>query len=118
MFLTGLSTAIQKSLGIPIHSSPSAGSQTSIPQTRRAHCNLSRLGREIVLAESKFPYPRGDICILTIPSMAYHEMRLILSKVLFHFDLKLLPESENWADQKTFSLWQKGELMCSLSAAR
>jgi hypothetical protein len=45
-------------------------------------------------------------------SMAYHEMRLILTKVLYNFDLELLPESANWiADQKVYSLWQKTPLM-------
>lgn len=46
--------------------------------------------------------------------MAYHEMRLIITKVLFNFDLRLCPESENWADQKTFTLWEKHPLMVRL----
>jgi len=48
-------------------------------------------------------------------NLAYHEMRLILSKVLWHFDLELCPESENWADQKIYILWDKRPLMCRLS---
>ncbi|RYO79135.1 hypothetical protein DL764_010045 [Monosporascus ibericus] len=45
-------------------------------------------------------------------SMAWHEMRLLLSKVLFNFDLQLCDESRDWADQKVYILWQKKPLMC------
>ncbi|KAF2432400.1 cytochrome P450 [Tothia fuscella] len=47
-------------------------------------------------------------------NLAYHQMRVILAKTLWHFDLSLCSESENWADQKTFILWSKGPLMCKL----
>jgi cytochrome P450 len=47
-------------------------------------------------------------------SLAYHEMRLIMAKVLYAFDFELAPESENWKDQKTFILWQKKPLICKL----
>ncbi|KAK0647791.1 Averantin hydroxylase [Lasiodiplodia hormozganensis] len=43
-------------------------------------------------------------------NLAYHEMRIILAKVLWHFDLQLCAESNNWADQKTYGLWEKPEL--------
>lgn len=33
-------------------------------------------------------------------SLAYAEMRLILTRVLWNFDLELQAESKNWADQK------------------
>lgn len=50
--------------------------------------------------------------------MAYHEMRLIITKVLFNFDMELCPESETWADQKTFLLWEKHPLMVRLKDVR
>ncbi|KAH6875620.1 cytochrome P450 [Alternaria rosae] len=51
-------------------------------------------------------------------NMALHEMRLILSKVLFNFDLELLPECRNWiADQKIYSLWEKTPLMVRIKDA-
>lgn len=50
--------------------------------------------------------------------MAYHEMRLIISKVLFQFDLQLCPESEDWADQRSFVLWEKQPLMVTLKDVR
>jgi hypothetical protein len=46
--------------------------------------------------------------------MAYHEMRLIITKVLFNFDMQLCPESQDWADQKMFTLWEKPPLMVKL----
>lgn len=53
--------------------------------------------------------------LLTLYSMAYHEMRLIIAKVLYQFDLELCPESRNWQDQDTHVLWQKKPLMCKLT---
>ncbi|RAH71874.1 cytochrome P450 [Aspergillus aculeatinus CBS 121060] len=47
-------------------------------------------------------------------NLAYHEMRIILAKVLYHFDLSLAPESMNWDKQKVFSLWEKKPLMVKL----
>lgn len=39
-------------------------------------------------------------------------MRIIMAKVLWHFDLELCEQSDRWADQKVFNLWQKPELWC------
>ncbi|KAF2024039.1 cytochrome P450 [Setomelanomma holmii] len=49
-------------------------------------------------------------------NMAYHEMRLIMAKVFYAFDFELAPESQNWADQNTYILWEKKPLMCKLKA--
>lgn len=49
-------------------------------------------------------------------SLAYHEMRLIMAKVLYAFDFELGAESEGWMDQDTYILWQKKPLMCKLRA--
>jgi hypothetical protein len=50
--------------------------------------------------------------------MAYHEMRLLLSKVLFNFDLELCPGMEDWIDkQKVYTLWQKTPLMVNVKTA-
>lgn len=44
-------------------------------------------------------------------SLAYAEMRLILSRLLWNFDLELQQDSTDWiARQKTYMLWQKGPL--------
>ncbi|OCK77527.1 cytochrome P450 [Lepidopterella palustris CBS 459.81] len=49
-------------------------------------------------------------------NMAYHEMRLILSKILFNFDLQLCEESEGWTNQECWTLWEKHPLMVKLTA--
>lgn len=44
-------------------------------------------------------------------NLAYHELRLILTKILWNFDLKIEPGYEDWlATQRTFQLWEKPEL--------
>ncbi|KXJ84874.1 cytochrome P450 [Microdochium bolleyi] len=48
-------------------------------------------------------------------NLAYAEMRLILTRLLYSFDLELLPQSSNWSDQKMFLLWDKGEMMVKLT---
>lgn len=50
-------------------------------------------------------------------NMAMHEMRLIISKVLYNFDLKLSDPSALWTDQKAFVLWEKKPLMCQIEEA-
>lgn len=42
-------------------------------------------------------------------------MRLILARLLWNFDLELMPESRNWADQKIYTLWQKGAINVKLT---
>lgn len=48
--------------------------------------------------------------------MAYHEMRLVLAKVLFNFDLELRPESADWLNQRSFTLWEKQSLIVKVKA--
>jgi len=44
-------------------------------------------------------------------NLAYSEMRLILARVLWNFDFKLAPDSEDWVKkQQVFVLWEKGPL--------
>lgn len=48
-------------------------------------------------------------------NLAYAEMRLILAKVLYKFDLELVDKEHDWfAEQKCFTLWEKGSLMVNL----
>ena len=55
--------------------------------------------------------PRG--CIGR--SLAYAEMRIILARVLFEFDLELMESSKSWLeDLENFTLWQKDPLMVKL----
>lgn len=52
--------------------------------------------------------------VLFSHSLAYCEIRLILCKLLYHFNLRLCPESSKWADQKVYFLWDKPALMVTL----
>ncbi|KAL2815736.1 cytochrome P450 [Aspergillus granulosus] len=47
-------------------------------------------------------------------NLAYSELRMILAKVLFYFDLSLAPVSVGWDKQRTFFLWEKNPLMVHL----
>ncbi|KAF2205995.1 cytochrome P450 monooxygenase-like protein [Delitschia confertaspora ATCC 74209] len=47
-------------------------------------------------------------------NMAYHELRLIIAKVLYNFDLELCLEGSNWLDQPVYILWEKKPLMVKL----
>ncbi|KAF5002153.1 hypothetical protein FDECE_10715 [Fusarium decemcellulare] len=48
-------------------------------------------------------------------NLAYVEMRVILARLIWNFDLILEPESNNWLDkQKVYILWDKGPLMVKL----
>jgi len=53
----------------------------------------------------------------TLNSLAYAEMRLILAKILWHFDLELVDTARDWmGEQKVFALWEKGSLDVKLTA--
>ncbi|KAL1641275.1 hypothetical protein SLS58_006177 [Diplodia intermedia] len=51
-------------------------------------------------------------------NLAWHEMRLILSYTLWHFDLELCEESAHWTDQRVYALWEKHPLMARLKPAQ
>jgi len=56
--------------------------------------------------------------LLTLASLAYHEMRLMLATVLWNFDLTFCEESDNWPDQQCYSLWEKHPLLVKLTPIR
>jgi cytochrome P450 len=47
-------------------------------------------------------------------NLAYVEMRLVVSKLLWNFQFDLCPESSRWNDQRSFLLWAKPPLMCQV----
>ncbi|KAK2766542.1 hypothetical protein FQN53_006680, partial [Emmonsiellopsis sp. PD_33] len=52
-------------------------------------------------------------------NLAYAEMRLILARLVFNFDLRLAVESTGWMQsQKIFNLWQRGPLKVYLTPVR
>ncbi|KAH7009262.1 cytochrome P450 ClCP1 [Microdochium trichocladiopsis] len=48
-------------------------------------------------------------------NLAYAEMRLILTRLLYNYDLELRPESSDWPNQRIFTLWEKGDLMVKVT---
>lgn len=78
--------------------------------------SLSALVRGIVRVKGEHTIPLTVIQVLTsiVISLAYSEIRLIMSKLLFHFDLGLSPESADWIDQETYFLWDKPALWVTL----
>lgn len=48
-------------------------------------------------------------------SLAYMETRLILSKLVWGFDMELQEDSANWDDMRVFVLWEKGPLNAVLT---
>ncbi|GAP88679.1 putative cytochrome p450 monooxygenase [Rosellinia necatrix] len=48
-------------------------------------------------------------------NLAYHEMRLIMAKVLFNFDLELDPSCDQWYNQRIYALWEKPPLQVHLT---
>jgi hypothetical protein len=47
--------------------------------------------------------------------IAYAEIRSIIVRILWNFDMELCEESKNWIDQKIFILWDKPPLHIKLS---
>ena len=47
-------------------------------------------------------------------SLAYVEMRTILARVLYNFDLTMSPQSDGWTSQKNFNLWERAPLLVHL----
>lgn len=48
-------------------------------------------------------------------NLAYYEMRILLAKVLLNFDIKLCPQSADWLNQKSFTLWEKHPLWVTVT---
>ncbi|KAB8238163.1 cytochrome P450 [Aspergillus alliaceus] len=48
-------------------------------------------------------------------NLAHLEMRLILCKLLFNFNIELAPGSENWIDQEVFIIWNRPALSVQLT---
>ena len=51
-------------------------------------------------------------------NLAYAESRLLLTKVLYNFDMELVPGQDDWLKQKIYLVWQKGPLYVKFSKAK
>jgi hypothetical protein len=54
-------------------------------------------------------------CADVVSSLAYVEMRTILARLVFNFDLRIADESRGWIDQKVYNLWKKGQMRVYLT---
>lgn len=48
-------------------------------------------------------------------SLAYVEMRIILARMIFNFDMELAEPEKDWLDQDAFVLWDKPALNVKLT---
>ncbi|KAL8387040.1 hypothetical protein RB595_010202 [Gaeumannomyces hyphopodioides] len=65
--------------------------------------------------EASMPFALGPRSCIG-QSLAWVEMRLILARLLWNFDLALAPEQTRWIqDQKAFQIWEKGPLKVRLT---
>lgn len=46
--------------------------------------------------------------------MAYAEMKLILTRIIYNFDLELANPKDEWLEQNTYILWDKKPLMLNV----
>ena len=62
----------------------------------------------------------GDIDKLTVVcSLAYAEMRVILARLVWNFDMKLSDGCKKWEEEElTYFFWEKGPLNVYLTPAR
>jgi hypothetical protein len=44
-------------------------------------------------------------------SLAYAEMKLALTRIIYDFDFELAEPEVDWLDQKVYSLWDKKPLL-------
>jgi cytochrome P450 len=51
-------------------------------------------------------------------NLAYAEMRLLLVRLLWKFNIEMMSESRDWDRQGVYSLWEKGELRVKLTETR
>ena len=86
--------------------------------TVKLQCSRSVSVLEIVLDASKLstyhPYSLFAHIYLSFFSLAYVEMRMILTRMVFNFDMELDQPEKDWMDQQVFFLWDKPELMIKL----
>jgi hypothetical protein len=53
--------------------------------------------------------------LLTLTSLAYAEIRSVLARILWNFDLELEDDSRDWIVQKEYVFWDKPALWVRLS---
>lgn len=67
-------------------------------------------------AQRYYHGPLIDNPVLLVSRLAYAEMKLILARLIFNFDLALAEESTEWMkNQKAYNMWSKPPLFLYLT---
>jgi cytochrome P450 len=61
-----------------------------------------------------WPFGYGPLNCIGM-NMAHMEMRMILSRLIWNFDIELLPETGHWLDQQASIIWHRRPLMVRLT---
>jgi cytochrome P450 len=48
--------------------------------------------------------------------LAYAEMKLILARLVYEFDIQLDDENVDWMNQRVFTLWEKSGMIVRLKS--
>ncbi|RJE25501.1 Cytochrome p450 [Aspergillus sclerotialis] len=101
-------TSVAISLWSTLHSSTHfTDADSFLPERWLANDPTSKFALDNKDAFQPFSYgPRNCLG----QHLANAEMRLILTKVLYNFDLELLSESNDWAKQEMYNLWSRPAL--------
>lgn len=99
-------------------------------------CSHSVRVPETVLGRSKYfsyttslwaaaPHPTIPLLLLLAcytdacqHSLAYVEMRLVLTRLLWEFDIELVDKAQDWTDARVFLIWEKKPLSVRLKRVR
>lgn len=97
----------------PLATTPSASwAMLDLPMTGLRYCSHSMLGLGTAWDESTYlSFSSVHLAISNENSLAYTEMRLILARVIYNFDMKLADDSKDWiGQQKIYMMWEKKPL--------
>lgn len=105
------------------HGTVVAAAQYAMNHAPRNFADSFSFQPERFLTPDKFPTDNFDVLqpFSTGPrncvgkNLAYAEMRTLLARLVWNFDLELTDPEDNWMDQKVFFLWTKPPLSVKLT---
>ena len=76
--------------------------------------SLFPLAQVTVLANSEHEYRCQFLRLTCSFRLAYSEMRLIIARILWNFEMSMCNKREVWTDQKVYWSWERPPLMMEL----
>lgn len=58
--------------------------------------------------EGLWPFSRHRLTVT--PSLAYNEMRSVMARMIWHFDMELDDKESDWLEQPVYFMWEKNAL--------